>query len=144
MEKENKMSDPLAKIVRIIKIEDHPRKAHLSVFFFEDKQVVAMKVGDADTLEHRYKVGGLIAFLRHNTKVTPAINAHFNLEKLRVKAGNFNAVRSDGIHLPTFMTQENEETLVNEDNGATMVVHEGDDVSEFLGVTEYASENKKN
>lgn len=137
-----------AKVLRVLSVEDHPRNPGSSVVSFGDVQVVAMKIREDGSARPRYAVGDLVVFVSDASLVPEYLlrQGFWDDEKGkgilrgskgdRVKAGNFQEVRSDGIHFPVEADGQGGGTVRNA-AGESLSVREGEDVSEFLGVTEW-------
>jgi hypothetical protein len=143
-----------ATIKRVASVEDHPKKPQtVSVVRTADGvQFVAQKVDKLDGAVPRYAVGSLVTFLSDGSLAPEYLlrQGYWDEEAGkgllrgskgdRVKAANFSEVMSDGIHFPVEQREDASDVdqfyVANEAN-EHLTVHEGDDVSGFLGVKEW-------
>jgi RNA ligase (TIGR02306 family) len=126
-------------VVKIDDVSDHPNADRLSVIKIKDYLCISGKLEDGS---HRYSAGDLVVYVPENSIVPEYIlrNGFWDTKNDRgglagsnydrVKAIRLRGIFSQGILLPVeagAVTNEIQEILVSE----------GDDVSEFLGITKY-------
>lgn len=143
-----------ATIKRVATVEDHPKKPQsVSVVRTVDGvQFVAQKMDKLDGAVPRYAVGQLVTFVADASLVPEyLLRKGYWLEDEgkgmlkgskgdRVKAGNFSEVMSDGIHFAVESRPDSadvDEFYVANEANEHLTVHEGDDVSGFLGIKEW-------
>jgi tRNA-binding EMAP/Myf-like protein len=132
-------------VSQVTKVEDHPssEKPHLGVFILDNEhQMIGIDNVDGS---RRFNVGDLVVHIRPGSIIPEwLINEGFeNLKGGKVKASNFAGVRSEGIMLNCqkdyhWMSTVEEAiiTICGEDKNLNKAVYLGDDVSEYLDITE--------
>lgn len=140
-------------VKRVTEVTDHPSKPEtVSVVKAGDVQFVAQKITKMGGFKERYAVGDLVVFASDGSIMPEYLlrPGYWDESKgkgvlrgskgNRVKASNFSGVMSDGIHFEVNKRPDaNEADAFYVENSVSehLTVHEGDDVSGFLGITEW-------
>jgi hypothetical protein len=106
-------------VKRVVAVEPfpNPEVTHVNLVRTDDAQFVSGKLEDGTP---RYAVGDLVIHIVHGSILTDEMMARLDTDKRKIRAGNYKAVRSEGMLLPA-----------SEVPGAA----EGDDVTAALGIT---------
>lgn len=144
-------------VIRVDRYEDHPKNPNSTITHFVDRyfdeftevaqsieyQVVSSRLEDGSP---RYVHGDAAIFFPGNS-VGPGDYFEFigygGMKGNRVKAGNFQTVRSDGILTPVTAHLSESGAHISDTvtfpDGSTQLVKVGDDLKDVLGITEFVS-----
>jgi hypothetical protein len=140
-------------VVRVSKVTDHENADRLSLVYFNGFITISAKLDDGS---HRYKVGDLVVYVPEGAIVPEYLlrQGFWDSEKEkgilagtkgnRVKAKSLRGVISQGIMFPVeyskkFEGDEGIPTVFNDTDG-TLIVCEGTNVAEFLGIQKWEPE----
>jgi hypothetical protein len=148
-------------VVRIDRYEDHPKNPNSTITYFSDRyfdeftevhqkieyQVVSSRLEDGSP---RYKHGDAAIFMKGNSIVPLDYLAFIGycdddgkplFKGGRVKAGNFQTIKSDGILTPATVSLSESGAHVSDTvtfpDGSSKLVRVGDDLQTVLGITEF-------
>lgn len=150
-------------VVRVDRHEDHPKNPNSTITYFVDRyfdeftevpqaieyQVVSSRLDDGSP---RYKHGDAAIFFPGNSVVPLDYLAYIGycdekgnplFKGGRVKAGNFQTVRSDGILTPATVQLSESGAHISDTvtfpDGSTRLVKVGEDLQKVLGITEFVA-----